>query len=173
MWQKFVAGTFVMTGSLGFGWALCREMNSEIQHLKTQKQILIYMIGEISYLHRPIEEIMDIIAEKVEAPYSSFLMIVSQKLQERSGKELINLWRDGIDDMFHRTDISKTALNYFEKMGNCFGCEGDNLQVEALKLFENELDAGINKALTKKEENSRLIRVLSTLTGILCIVLFL
>ena len=173
MWQKFIAGTFVMTGALGFGWALCREMNSEIQHLKAQKQILLYMIGEISYLHRPIEELMDIIAEKVEAPYNSFLMTVSQKLQERSGKELINLWQEGIEDIFYKTDISKTALSYFERMGNCFGCEGDKLQVEALRLFESELDAGINKALTKKEENSRLIRALSTLTGILCIVLFL
>ncbi len=173
MWQKFVAGTFVMTGALGFGWALCIEMNNEIQHLKAQKQILLYMIGEISYLHRPVEEIMDIIAEKIEAPYNNFLMTVSQKLQERSGKELINLWQESIDDTFRRTDISKAALGYFERMGNCFGCEGDKLQVEALKLFESELDAGINKALTKKEENSRLIRALSTLTGILCIVLFL
>lgn len=173
MWQKLIASALVMTGAVGFGYVLCGEMNSEIKHLKTQKQILIYIIGEISYLHRPIEEIMDIIAEKIETPYNYFLTNVSQKIQERNGKELMSLWDESIDDMCNKVSISKTALNFLRRMGYCLGCEGDKLQVEALRLFESELDAGIEDALTKKEENSKLIKSLSALTGILCIVLFL
>ncbi len=58
-------------------------------------------------------------------------------------------------------------------MGNCFAYEGGQLQVEALGLFEMELDNEIDRLKTKKDENSRLIKALSTLTGILCIILFL
>ena len=47
------------------------------------------------------------------------------------------------------------------------------VQVEALRLFESEIDSEIDRLTVKKNENSRLIKALSTLTGILCIILFL
>ncbi len=52
-------------------------------------------------------------------------------------------------------------------------CEGDRMQVGTLELFEAELEREIDRLTVKKDENSRLIKALSTLTGILCIILFL
>ena len=88
MWQKLIAGACVMTGALGFGWSLCGEMNRDIQHLKTQKQILLYIMGEITYLHRPMEEIFDMVSEKAEPPYGAFFQRVSQRMKERDGMPL-------------------------------------------------------------------------------------
>lgn len=173
MWQKFVAGACVMTGALGFGWSLCSEMSSDIQHLKQQKQILLYISGEIAYLHRPMEEIFDLTAGKVEAPYDFFLREVSHKMKERSGYSLMRIWNDAICDRKSGADFSQTAADYLTKMGNCFEYEGEQLQVEALRLFERELDSEIETLTAKKNENSRLIKALSTLTGILCIILFM
>ena len=173
MWQKFVAGACVMTGALGFGWSLCREMNCDIQHLKLQKQILLYIMGEITYLHRPMEEIFDMVSEKTESPYQAFFHEVSQKMKVRDGRSLIHIWNETMQDVNFRMSISQIGLNYLEKMGNCFEYEGGQLQVEALGLFEMELDNEIDMLKTKKDENSRLIKALSTLTGILCIILFL
>lgn len=173
MWQKFIAGACVMTGALGFGWSLCREMNCDIQHLKLQKQILLYIMGEITYLHRPMEEIFDMVSEKTEPPYQAFFSEVSQKMKQRNGKSLIHIWNETIQDMKAATNISSIGLSCLEKMENCFEYEGGQLQVEALGLFELELDSEIDRLKTKKDENSRLIKALSTLTGILCIILFL
>ena len=173
MWQKFVAGACVMTGALGFGWSLCSEMNSDIQHLKQQKQILLYIAGEITYLHRPMEEIFDMTACKVEAPYDLFLMDVSQEMKERNGNSLISIWNKAVRDRKSGTDFSQICIDYLMKMGNCFEYEGEQLQVEALRLFEREIDSEIDRLMAKKNENSRLIKALSTLTGILCIILFM
>lgn len=173
MWQKLVAGACVMTGALGFGWSLCGEMNCDIQHLKLQKQILLYIMGEITYLHRPMGEIFDMVSEKTEPPYELFLREVSRKMRERNGKSLIHIWNDTIQDMKGQLNSSQIGITYLEKMGNCFEYEGEQLQVEALRLFEMELDNEIDRLKTKKDENSRLIKALSTLTGILCIILFL
>lgn len=173
MWQKFVAGACVMTGALGFGWSLCGEMNSNIWHLKQQKQILLYISGEIAYLHRPMGEIFDLIARKVEPPYDLFLCEVSRKMNDRDGNSLISIWNEAIHDRKNGTDFSQIGIEYLAKMGNCFEYEGEQLQVEALRLFELELDSEIDRLTVKKNENSRLIKALSTLTGILCIILFL
>lgn len=173
MWQKFVAGACVMTGALGFGWSLCGEMSSDIRHLKQQKQILLYIAGEITYLHRPMEEIFDIIAGRAEPPYNLFLHDVSRRLKERNGNSLIRIWNEAVRDRKGGADFSQTGMEYLAKMGNCFEYEGEQLQVEALRLFEMEIDSEIDRLTAKRNENSRLIKALSTLTGILCIILFM
>ena len=173
MWQKLIAGACVMTGALGFGWSLCGEMNHDIALLKQQKQILLYMIGEITYLHRPMEEIFDLIAPKAEPPYHLFLEEIAQRMRERDGKSLVQLWNEAVYDRQDKTELSQTAKTYLLKMGTCFEYEGKQLQAEALGLFVTELDSEIDRLTAKKNENSRLIKALSTLTGILCIILFL
>ena len=131
MWQKFVAGACVMTGALGFGWSLCGEMNSDIRHLKQQKQILLNISGEITYLHRPMEEIFDIIADKAEMPYDLFLRNVSQGMKARDGKSLVSIWNAAVRDRKNGADLSQIAITYLEKMGNCFEYEGERLQVKS------------------------------------------
>ncbi|GFI22806.1 hypothetical protein IMSAGC011_01582 [Lachnospiraceae bacterium] len=170
MWQKFVASACVMTGALGFGWSLCSEISNQIWHLKQQKQILLYISGEIIYLHRPMEEIFDMISTKAESPYDQFLKEVSQRMKERNGKSLISIWNESIQST---VGLIQTGRDYLIKMGDCFAYEGEQLQVQALGLFETELDSEIDRLTQKKNENSRLIKALSTLTGILCIILFL
>ena len=108
MWQKLIAGTCVMTGALGFGWSLCGEMNHDIALLKQQKQILLYMIGEITYLHRPMEEIFDLIAPKAEPPYHLFLEEIAQRMRERDGKSLVQLWNEAVYDRQDKTELSQT-----------------------------------------------------------------
>ena len=170
MWQKFVASACVMTGALGFGWSLCSEISNQIWHLKQQKQILLYISGEIIYLHRPMEEIFDMISTKAESPYDQFLKEVSQRMKERNGKSLISIWNESIQST---VGLIQTGRDYLIKMGDCFAYEGEQLQVQALGLVETELDSEIDRLTQKKNENSRLIKALSTLTGILCIILFL
>lgn len=172
MWQKFVAGICVMSGALGFGLALCGELGSEIAHLKRQKELLLYMIGEITYLHRPIAEILSIAAERMEEPYAAFLADTSAQLDFRGGLALAELWNRNVA-LIKKDAVPKEALYYLKRMGTCFGCEGDKMQVERFRLFERELDEKIAVLSAKRREDSRLINALSALTGVLCIVLFL
>lgn len=173
MWQKFIAGACVMTGALGFGWSLCGEMNSDIWHLKQQKQILLNISGDITYLHRPMEEIFDMIAARAEQPYALFLGECAQRMKERSGDSLSDIWNEAVCARRGGTEFTRIGIEYLGKMGNCLEYEGEQLQVEALRLFEVEIDSEIDRLTVKKNENSRLIKALSTLTGILCIILFL
>lgn len=47
------------------------------------------------------------------------------------------------------------------------------MQMESLKLLETELAEEIDSRSEEKEEKSRLIRTLSLLAGIFCIILFI
>ena len=85
----------------------------------------------------------------------------------------MELWKEEVYELKMKSDIPVRASGYLERIGECFGCEGDRLQVQTLELFERELDMEIDKRLQKREENDRLVRALSTLAGILGIVFFL
>ncbi len=139
--------------------------------MKKLKELLNYITGEIEYLKRPMAEIFRLAAERIDAPYVELLEIVAEGLGERSGKPLGELWHEGLAKV--RDNFAKEAFVYVEKMGHCFGLEGDKMQIESLKLFERELDDEIARLNARQGENCRLIRALSALAGILCIVLFL
>jgi stage III sporulation protein AB len=172
MWQKLIAGILCLTGASGFGYSLCRELGRNITELKTEKQMLLYIIGEISYLHRPLEEIFDILSGRVEKPFDEFLQGISVKMRERKGKRLKDIWIGEISENISK-DISKQSVIYLERMADCFECEGDRIQVESFELLCRDIEQKIDELTEKNKENSRLIRVLSTLGGIMCIVLFL
>ena len=72
MWQKTVAAALVLCGAQGFGYALCQEMKCMLYHDTEQKQMLLYMTREIAFLHRPIQEILEQIGEKL-LPSSFFI----------------------------------------------------------------------------------------------------
>jgi stage III sporulation protein AB len=149
------------------------EMGKEISELKIIKQMLLYITGEISYLHRPLEEIFDILSERIERPFDMFLSNVSEKMRQRNGRNLISIWQDEITHLKSDYGISKRTKTYLKRMADCFDCEGDRIQVETLEFLNSELEQEIENLAERKRENGRLIRVLSALAGIMCIVLFL
>lgn len=172
MWQKLVAGACVMTGAVGFGFAVCGEINSTITHLKKLKELINYIIGEITYMHRPIAEILSIAAERMGEPYAEFLERTSVQLDERRGRALSDIWRANIA-FIGENEIPREALFYMERIGECFGLEGSNMQIESFRLFEHGLDERIDELIEKRREDARLINALSALAGVLCVVLFL
>jgi stage III sporulation protein AB len=160
-----------MMGAVGFGYSLCMDMDRNIDELKIEKRMLLYIIGEINYIHRPMEEILDSMSEDMalrrEKPFDGFLKDVVYKLNERKGKSLKTIWLEEIPS------VSKQAFFYLRRMADCFDCEGCGLQVDSLELLKNDIDCEIRNLEEVKKENGRLIKALSTLTGIMCIVLFL
>lgn len=110
MWQKLIAGACVMTGALGFGWSLCGEMNRDIQHLKMQKQILVYMMEKSHiYTYFSMEEIFDMVSEKAGSPYDAFFQKVSQRMKERDGMTLLLIWNETVQEMKMGTNVSWTG----------------------------------------------------------------
>ena len=173
MWQKAVAGICVMTGAFGFGYALCYEMNRLLFHYKEQKQMLLYMIHEISFMHMPMQEIFAAASVRLKEPYQSFTFGVSECMGERNGRTLYDIWSAKTEQMQKDGECPKAASAMLMRIGESFGCEGDKMQIDALRLIEEELSEEIAKMSRENEEKSRLIRTLSILAGLFCIVLFI
>lgn len=171
MWQKAVAGILVLCGTQGFGYAMCQEMKCLLYHDTEQKQMLLNMIGEISYLHRPMQEILERQQERIGSPYREFAASAARSMNE--GVCLRTIWSRQLEELQRGNRYPKKALEQLSRIGECLCFEDDGQQLNALKLLVAELEEEIGRIRSRKEERSRLIHTLSLLTGIFCIVLFL
>ena len=172
MWQKTVAAALVLCGTQGFGYALCQEMQCLLYHDTEQKQLLLYMTREIAFLHRPMQELLEHISEKLQEPYRGLTASVAQEMRKDDGRGLHTIWQEQLEKLRESRYYPIQAINHLAGIGECLGCEEAELQLASLRLQMEELDEEIEKLKCRKEERSRLIQTLSLLTGIFCIVLF-
>lgn len=173
MWEKAIAGLLVITGSFGFGRALCNDMNCILFHLKEQKRIILYIVNEISFLHKPMQEIFESIEERLNEPYKSFINNIINEMKKGTGISLENIWDTEIRKIKATKVYPQKAIESLFKFKNCFGGEKNQMQIERFNLLELELDDEIKRYVKEKEDKSKLIQTLSVLTGIFCVVLFI
>ena len=173
MWQKAIAAVLVLCGAQGFGYALCQEMQCILYHDLEQKQMLLYIIREISFMHRPMEEIFSKIGERLQQPYGEMVTDVAKQMETEYGKGLHEIWRERVFQMQRERKYPDRAIEHLCKIGESLGCEEDDMQIASLTLLSKELEEEIENIKSRKEERSRLIQTLSLLAGIFCVVLFL
>ena len=137
------------------------------------KQMLLYMNREIAFLHRPMQEIFACISERLQEPYRTLTGTVAERMNRERGKGLSVIWEEEVKKLLADKAYPQKALLHLEKIGACFGCEEDELQIASLTLVGKELEEEMEGIKSRKEEKSRLIQTLSLLAGVFCIVLFL
>lgn len=172
MWGKIIAGTLVLIGTQGFGLALRQEMKCVLYHMNEQKQMLSYAMREITFLHKPMQEIFLSLAERLQKPYNVFLMNVAKKMEDGSGKSLQRIWDEELETIEKSRCYPKEITKYLRNMKRCFCCEEDEMQKEVFAMLCEELEEERKKLQKSKDEKDRLIKTLSVLAGILCIVIF-
>lgn len=173
MWEKAFAGILVVLGTQGFGYALCQNMKCRLYHNNQQKELLLYMIREISFLHRPIAEILEAASEQLDMPYSKFTQTVARRMEDGKGDGLGTIWQEETEKLKDSRCYPKTSMQNLSNIGKSVGCEEDEMQVEALNVMRMELEEEIKRTRCESEEKGKLIRPLSLIAGIFCVVLFL
>lgn len=172
MWEKVIAGVLILLGTQGYGLSLSQETKCVLYHLNEQKQMLFYIVREIDFLHRPIPEIFQSLSERLRKPYNTFLKRVADRLENGSGRSLSEIWEEELDELEKERGYPKTAMEYLRKMKRCFSCEEDEMQKETFAMLREELEEEAMRIQGSRRERDRLIRTLSLLAGILCIVIF-
>ena len=173
LWGKFIAGILVVIGTQGFGVALSQEMRCKLYHLNEQKRMLFYAMREIAFLHKPMQEIFLSLSERLQKPYDIFLKNVADKMEDGSGRNLSVIWQEEVLEVDKHACYPKNTFYYLEKMQNYFQCEEDEMQKESFDMLYQELVEEIEYIKKYKKEKDKLIKTLSLLAGMLCIVIFM
>ena len=120
-----------------------------------------------------MEEIFSNIGEKLQEPYRKMIADIAEQMGTECGRGLHTIWQESVSQMQQKRKYPKKAIEHMYKIGECLGCEEDDMQIASLTLISKELEEEIEDIKSRKEERSRLIQTLSLLAGVFCIVLFL
>lgn len=173
MWYQAIAGSLVMVGAYGFGMAMCQDMRCLLYHLEEQKRMLLYFERETYFLHRPIQESFDAIAERLLPPYQGFVLAIAEEMKKGSGRSFREIWQEELKKMKESRHYPEMAMEYLYRIGNGIGSEEDELQVELCVLLRKELEEESDRLKMEKAQKSRVIHTMSLVSGMLCVVMFL
>ncbi len=173
MWYQAIAGGLVMIGAYGFGMALCQDMRCLLYHFEQQKRMLLYFERETDFLHRPIQESFDVIAERLATPYRELATGIADAMRDSGGKSFQDIWRRRTEELAKENFYPQKVMAYLKRIGEGIGSEEDTLQVQLCALLRKELEDEIEKLKLEKAQKSRVINTMSLVSGILCVVMFL
>lgn len=173
MWYQAIAGCLVMIGAYGFGMALCQDMRCVLYHLEEQKRLLLYFGRETDFLHKPIQESFDSIADRLLPPYREFAAAIVKEMRRGDGRSFREIWQHETSILQASHHYPNLAIEYLERIGDGIGSEEDALQVELCELLRKELDEEVGRLKAEKAQKGRVIHTMSLVCGILCVVLFL
>ncbi|MBE5877587.1 MAG: hypothetical protein E7290_11960 [Lachnospiraceae bacterium] len=173
MWYQAIAGGLVMAGAYGFGMALCQDMRCLLYHFEEQKRMLLYFERETDFLHRPIQESFDVIADRLATPYKELALGIADAMKNSQGMCFREIWRGKTEELAKGNSYPEKAMEYLRRIGDGIGSEEDTLQVELCAILRKELEEEMDKLKFERAQKSRVIHTLSLVSGILCVVMFL
>lgn len=172
MFVKILASIFVLTGTLGYGYCLIRDLLFGMRHLETQRKILMMMQGEIHHFHRNFPDTCELVGEKSEEPYHDFLIEVAKEMNAWKGKSLRQIWNIELQKAFPNVK-KQTYMQTFAHLAEDMNCQESDMQVQTINYAKEMIEEQLHNWKQKYIQNRNLIIWLSGIAGFVCIVLFL
>lgn len=119
--------------ALGFQGSL--NMKKRVRNLHLMQTVLRMLKGEIGFTGRILEEAFADISERMEEPFGSFFRSVTERMQNRDGTGLMQIWLES-EKMFQGSGLKEEDLELFRKLGNELGFLDVDMQLRTLELLE-------------------------------------
>lgn len=171
MWWNAVACSFVIMSTQILAVSYEKNLKCTLYHLSQIKKMLLYMIGEIQYLHRPMIEILEGSMKVINEPYISFLEgVINEMEHENTFQES---WNKETEYLERKRCYPEKAIKYLYDIPKYYIYDGSFTQLEALQLFLKELEEEIERIKEEKKTQSKVHYVVTSLAGVLVIILFI
>lgn len=169
--MKWIGFLLVLAGTGGVGLSLAGEYTMRIQTLGRIRDMMHYINDLILYEYASLPEAFAKAAQRMEAPFSDFLMKVAVQLEEFSGEDVSFLWENNAQ--LFKNIMKKKDYAEFTKCMRQTGFSDAKGQSQALKAYEQRLELLLHRLTEEKEEKCRLYRTLGIMSGVfVCILLF-
>ena len=153
------------SGTLGFYWG--GRLTSRLDQMRTVRQILHMLKGEINYSVSTLAESFAVIAGKVPPPFQEFLEQAAERMEALDGRTLEQIWRQEISRIRKKTSLSAEDIREWENLGGRLGYLDRAMQLQLIDLFLLQWEEKIRVLEQECGKTCRLYRYLGILAGLL------
>lgn len=170
---KIMGSLMVIAASSLGGWYASGLDSFRIHDLNEIKKALTILKSEIEFASAPLPEALRNIAARTDKPINTIFTYLSERLEERSRESISDLWFETIEScksstFFHRDDIES-----LQSFGKTLGYLDKKMQISAICLLIENIDAKVDTLSAAAQKNSRMYRSLGVLGGMLIAVIFI
>ncbi len=169
--MKILGILLIILSGTAIGFKASDNIVLQNEMLKRLKKMIVILRGEIKYSNSHLGQALVNVSEKIAAPYDGFLIYVSDKLSECSGRGFNEIWKEGTTEKLNDTGLSKKQLNNIAELGDTLGFLDKEMQLSAFDLFVERLDEEIRDNNDKMKDNCKLFKYLGVMGGILVVLL--
>lgn len=170
---KIIGFIFVISASSLLGFVSSNDYKVRIDDLLYIKNVIIMIRGEIKYQKAPLPEAFYHVGKRVKAPFDTFLLAISERLENKDGDTFSHIWKDEISKNLIGTRLLKKDLNLFMQIGEQLGYLDNEMQLASLDLYMEQLDVEIIASEKRKTEKCRIYQCVGIISGLFVSIILL
>ena len=164
------AGLFLLfSGCFSLGIGKSRSLKKRLELLKELKKLLLLLSGEIRCAKMPLPEAFQKIGSKAEEPFRTFFKKVAGELAGE-GRRLPETAFSNQIGLLKESTLMPEDRKFLLDLGKDLGYPDLSVQLETLKLFEEDLEELIKKAAEDYREKAKAYQYLGVLAGLFLVV---
>lgn len=173
MYIKMIGGLFLLSSAAAIGFIKAEELNERVKNLQTLKRMIMLLQGELRFHRAELSEAFENIAERMESPFSDFLLEVSNGLKQRTDEGLEQIWCESSKCLLCAEGFLKEDAKLLELLGGSLGYLDLTMQTEHLNLVMLRTEETIEEAKKIKESRGKLYQTMGVTVGALLTLLII
>lgn len=165
--HKIIGCILIILGTTGAGFSKSRELQNHLMELEELNKIFYLLKSEMEYTRAPLAEIFTKISQKTGEPFQNWLRKLSEKLYEKQGGRLWEIWSNSIEEDLRGSRLKEEEIRDLIQVGR-------NLEyIENLKLYVEQLEYRIAHTRESYRTKRKLCQSLGIMSGIFLVILLL
>ena len=153
-----------------FGYTLHQQAKCNIYHLRKIHSLLNYIYHEIQFIHRPLQEILELYEKQTNGVYQSWIHDLIEE-KRRTGKSMQECWENQTRKHFSSRQCPKNILETLLEIGESLSCTDCKQQEKILQYLQDEVEKKLENIKKEEEEKGRLYYPISMIVGLLFVVM--
>lgn len=164
--MKIFGGLIVIAASAGIGYLTGLDYQKYLDELRYLRLVMMQLKGEIGYTRGALSEVTGRLSNRVREPYRSWLLHLSEALEERSEATFSRIWTASIDSDLKSSFLTAEDMEDLKQTGINLGYLDAAMQIGILELYMERLELKIQQIQAGVSEKRRVWNCLGLLGGI-------
>ena len=154
-----------------WGITKAEKVKNQWENMEYLQRIISLIQSEIRYSRAFLGEIFANIGQGVKEPYKSWLLEMSDRVNEFSGARFEDIWKVSVHKNLKVLNLPEQELESLKSLGNQLGYADMQVQMRLLDLYQEHLERTIREVHGEVQTKVRLYHCLGVMSGLFVAVL--
>lgn len=173
VWCKMAGSAFVLGSAFMFLFSVNHGLDNRLKQLRMLYSLLLQLKSEIQYMANPLPEAFFHLSNMTREPFSSWLINLSTRLEERCNDNFVEVWKQGLDSLLKQSDLIREDLAPLVELGDKLGEIDCSTTLKTVDYVLLQLDQNRKQLDQEIKQKKKIVATLSMFAGFMTLILLL